>query len=76
MAANYEQTYNQAVAKYEQLKVQAEQKAREASDAAAKGVSRAAWAAVIVMLLGLAVSAAAGFAGRRSGLRNDRIVAA
>lgn len=76
MAANYEQTYNQAVAKYEQLKVQAEQKAREASDAAAKGVSRAAWAAVIVMLLGLAISAAAGFAGRRSGLRKEGFVVA
>ncbi len=71
MAANYEQTYNQAVAKYEQLKVQAEQTAREAGDAAAKGVSQAAWAGVVVMLLGFAISAAAGFAGRRSGLRSE-----
>ncbi len=76
MAANYEQTYNQAVAKYEQLKVEAEQKAREAGDAAAKGVSHAAWTGVIVMLLGLAISAAAGFAGRRSGLRSERLVVA
>lgn len=66
IATNYEQTYNQAVAKYEQLKVQAEQKAREAGDAAAKGVSQAAWAGVLVMLLGFAVSAVAGFLGRRS----------
>lgn len=71
IAANYEQTYNQAVAKYEQLKVQAEQKAREAGDAAAKAVSQAAWAGVVVMLLGLAISAGAGFAGRRSALRYE-----
>jgi len=75
IAANYEQTYNQAVAKWEQLKVQAEQKAREAGDAAAKAVSQAAWAGVIVMLLGLAVSAAAGYFGRRTGLRDERVVA-
>ncbi len=71
IATNYEQTYNQAVAKYEQLKVQAEQKAREAGDAAAKGVSQAAWAGVLVMLLGFAVSAGAGFLGRRSALRAE-----
>ena len=75
IAANYEQSYNQAVAKYEQLKVQAEQKAREAGDAAAKGVSKAAWAGVVVMLLGLLVSAAAGFFGRRSSLRSDSALA-
>lgn len=66
IAANYEKTYNQAVAKYQELKAQAEQKAREAADVAAKGVSRAAWSGVVVLLLGLAVSAAAGFFGRRS----------
>lgn len=75
IAANYEQSYNQAVAKYEQLKVQAEQKAREAGDAAAKGVSHAAWAGVVVMLLGLIVSAIGGFFGRRSGLRTDAVPA-
>lgn len=74
MAANYEQTYNQALAKYEQLKGQAEQKAREAGDAAAKSVSHAAWAGVLVMLLGLAISAAAGFAGRRSAVRSERVL--
>ena len=71
IAANYEQTYNQAIAKYNELKAQAEQKAREAGDAAAKGVSKAAWAGVLVMLLGLAVSAGAGFLGRRHALRNE-----
>lgn len=74
LASNYEQTYNQAVAKYEQLKVQAEQKAREAGDAAAKAVTKAAWAGVLVMLLGLAISAGAGFAGRSSGVKNEGFV--
>jgi ElaB/YqjD/DUF883 family membrane-anchored ribosome-binding protein len=75
MATNYQQTYEQAVAKYDQLKAQAEQKAREAGDAAAKGVSQAAWAGVAVMLLGLAVSGAAGFLGRRTALRHEASVA-
>ena len=75
IAANYEQTYNQAVAKYETLKVQAEQKAREAGDAAAKGVSQAAWTGVVVMLLGLLVSAVAGFFGRRTATRRETLVA-
>lgn len=69
MAASYQQTYEQALAKYDQLKAQAEQKAREAGDAAAKGVSQAAWAGVAVMLLGLAISGAAGFLGRRTASR-------
>lgn len=75
IAANYEQTYNQAVAKYNELKVQAEQKAREAGDAAAKGVSHAAWTGVVVMLVGLLVSAAAGFFGRQTGRRREALVA-
>lgn len=75
IAANYEQTYNQAVAKYETLKVQAEQKAREAGDAAAKGVSQAAWTGIVVMLLGLLVSAVAGFFGRRTATRRETLVA-
>lgn len=66
IAGNYEQTYNQAIAKYNELKAQAEQKAREAGEAAAKGVSHAAWAGVIVLLLGFGISAAGGALGRRS----------
>lgn len=66
VADNYEQTFNQAVAKYNAFKQQAEQKAREAGDAAARGVSHAAWAGVIVLLLGAMVSGGAGFLGRRS----------
>ena len=75
IAANYEQTYNQAVAKWQQVKVQAEQKAREAGDAAAKAVSKAAWAGVFVMILGFLVSAGAGLVGRRSGVKHDAVVA-
>ena len=75
IAANYEQSYNQALAKYNELKVQAEQKAREAGEAAAKGVSKAAWAGVIVMLIGLLVSAAAGFFGRSTARRSEPLFA-
>ena len=75
IAANYEQSYNQAVAKYNELKAQAEQKAREAGDAAAKGVSQAAWTGVVVMLLGLLVSAAAGFFGRKTARRREALIA-
>ena len=70
-AANFQQTYDQAVVKYNQLKTQAEQTAREAGEAAASGVSKAAWAGVGVMLLGLLISAAAGFFGRRTALRAE-----
>ena len=73
VVANYQKTYDQAVAKYEELKVQAEQKAREVADATAKGVSRAAWAAVVVMLLGIAVSAVAGSFGFRSRVRHTAV---
>lgn len=66
IANNYEQSFNQAVAKYDAFKQQAEQKAREAGDAAARGVSHAAWAGVIALLLGALVSGAAGFLGLRS----------
>jgi len=75
IAANYEQSYNQAVAKYNELKAQAEQKAREASDAAAKGVSHAAWAGVVVLLLGLIVSGIGGFIGRRTAAQREMLIA-
>ncbi|MGJ7581800.1 hypothetical protein ACSFA3_16580 [Variovorax sp. RHLX14] len=71
IAGNFQQTFDQAMAKYNELKAQAEQKAREAGDVAAKGVSHAAWAGVGIMLLGLLISAAAGFFGRRTALRAE-----
>ena len=71
IAGNFQQTFDQAMVKYNELKAQAEQKAREAGEVAAKGVSHAAWAGVGVMLLGLLVSAAAGFFGRRTALRAE-----
>lgn len=65
IADNYEQTYNQAMAKFAQTKQQAEQKAREAADAAAKGVARTTWWAFALMLVGAIVAAAAGNLGYR-----------
>lgn len=53
---NYAQVYQQAVQKVEELKAQAEQKAREAADVAAKQVSRAAWGSLLMLLLGAALS--------------------
>ncbi len=66
IAANYEKTYNQAVTKYNEVKQQAEQKTREAADATARGLSRAAWAGLGVLIVGLVISAAAGMFGARS----------
>ncbi|MBF9173305.1 hypothetical protein ABFU49_00415 [Xanthomonas campestris pv. campestris] len=66
MADNYAQTYQKAVAQYDALKRTAEQKAREAGDTAARGVSRAAWTTLVLLLLGAAVSFAAGRVGRRT----------
>jgi hypothetical protein len=66
IANNYAQTYDQALAKYQELKQQAEQKAREAADTAAKGISKAAWAGVILLILGALVSGFFGHLGRRS----------
>ena len=53
---NYAQAYQQAVQKVEELKVQAEQKAREAGEIAAKQLSRAAWSTLLMLLLGAALS--------------------
>jgi len=53
---NYAQAYQQAVQKVEELKAQAEQKAREAGEIAAKQLSRAAWSTLLMLLLGAALS--------------------
>ncbi len=53
---NYAQAYQQAVQKVEELKAQAEQKAREAGEVAAKQLSRAAWSTLLMLLLGAALS--------------------
>ncbi|WP_250478575.1 MULTISPECIES: hypothetical protein [unclassified Caballeronia] len=65
IADNYEQTYNQAIAKIQSLKQAAEQKAREAGNAASAGVSHVAWAAALVLALGGGISALAGLLGFR-----------
>ena len=57
----WDQTYQQAKDKYAELKTQTEQKAREAGDAAARGISRAAFWSFLAMLGGLAASAFGGY---------------
>jgi ElaB/YqjD/DUF883 family membrane-anchored ribosome-binding protein len=66
MADNYVQAYNQAMARYEDLKRVADQKLREAGDAAARGVSRAAWLTLALMLIGALAAFAGGVLGRKS----------
>ena len=66
---NYAQAYQQAMQKFEELKQQAEQKAREAGEIAAKQISRAAWSTLAMLLLGAALSF---FVGRMA-LTNRRI---
>lgn len=66
IADNYEQSYNKALQQLHELKQTGEQKAREAGDAASAGVSRVAWTAVIVLLLGALVAALAGLIGNRT----------
>ncbi len=57
----WEQTYQQAKAKAAELSAQAEQKAREAGDAAARGVSHAATWTFLAMLGGLVAGGFGGF---------------
>ena len=60
---NWISTAKQAQAKLAEVKVQAEQKARQAADAAAEGLSKAALLAALGLGLG---AAAAAFGGRRA----------
>jgi hypothetical protein len=53
---NYAQAYQQAMQKVDELKQQAEQKAREAGEVAAKQLSHAAWSTLALLLLGVALS--------------------
>lgn len=53
---NYAQAYQQAMQKFDELKQQAEQKAREAGEVAAKQLSRAAWSTLAMLLLGAVLS--------------------
>ncbi|MEA9554550.1 hypothetical protein VC273_00995 [Xanthomonas nasturtii] len=66
IADNYAQTYQQAMAQYAALKRTAEQKAREAGDVAARGVSRAAWTTLVLLILGAGIAFGAGRIGRRT----------
>ena len=76
IADNYEQTYNQALAKMRALKQAGEQKAREAGSAASASVSHVAWTATLVLILGGAISALAGMFGLRTARRTDEAILA
>jgi hypothetical protein len=66
VVAGYEQTYRQAQARAQELKVQAEQKAREIGDRAAEGVSKAALWSFAALLVGVASAVLGGYlAGTR-----------
>lgn len=65
IADNYERTYNTAMANYEQLKKQAELKARAAADRAAHNLARASWWTFAMLLVGGIVAGAAGNLGFR-----------
>lgn len=60
------QAYEQAYAKYQQLKADAERKAREAADVAAKRISQASWLLLISLIISGVVAAVAGMMGRRT----------
>ena len=62
---NYAQAYAAALVKYQQLKTQLEQQARETAASAAKGVSKAAWSSLAILLLGALVAAFGGWFGLR-----------
>ena len=66
IADNYAQTYQSGIAKYQQLKQAAEQKARAAGDVAAAAVSRAAWGAFILLVIGAVVAYFSGLLGIRN----------
>lgn len=59
-------SYRQAYAKYQELKAQAEQKAREAAEVTAKRVSQGAWILLITLVISGLVAAGAGVLGRRT----------
>lgn len=61
---NWEKTYQQAQAKYEEVKKQAEQKARKVADQTAQAVSRASLWGFFALVLGAIASAYGGLLGR------------
>jgi len=65
IADRYEQIYNQAMINYQNLKQQAEQKARDAADKAARNLARASWWTFAALVVGALVAAAAGNLGFR-----------
>ncbi|MES1924910.1 hypothetical protein [Salinisphaera sp. T31B1] len=65
IADRYEKTYNQAMAKYAQLKQQAEAQAKQAAAKTAAAVSKAAWVTLAILIVGGLIAYAGGTAGQR-----------
>jgi len=61
-----QQAYAQAYQKYQQLKADAEQKAREVADKAAAELSKASWFAFVLLVIGGVVAGFAGELGLRT----------
>jgi hypothetical protein len=66
MVDQVQQSYRDAYAKYQQLKADAEQKAREAAEVAAKRVAQASWILLLTLVVSGLVAAGAGVLGRRT----------
>ena len=78
IANNWIATYKEAQVKWDQTKQQAEQKAREIGDQAAKAASTAAIFAFISLVLGVVVAgfgAKLGTTSKEPGTDNDRVIA-
>ena len=71
MVDRWEKTYQQAREQFEKAKVQADQKAREAGDVAARKVGHAAGWSFAAMLMGLGAAAYGGFMSLPRDLRGD-----
>ncbi|MCC3701474.1 hypothetical protein LLQ46_04830 [Rouxiella badensis] len=65
-----QQAYTQAYQKYQQLKADAEQKAREVADKAAAQLSKASWFAFVLLVIGGVIAGFAGVWGFRTQLHH------
>lgn len=73
MATQLEQQYRDAYVRFQELKAQAEQKARAVAEQAAERTAQASWALLITLLITAVVAALAGALGHRSQARHHRV---
>jgi len=64
--AQTEKNYQEARAKYEQLKQQAEQKSRELAEKAAAATAKAAWFTFFMLIVEAVLASVMGMIGRRT----------